>query len=102
MRIERWNPEHDGPLTESAMRQKLEGLGYAVHGYTYTPGMRFEEHTHAVDKIDGVVYGRFRVEMDGEDVVLEPGDMVWVPKGTKHAAEVVGETPVRSLDAVKL
>jgi quercetin dioxygenase-like cupin family protein len=101
MKVERWSPEREGPPSEAAMRRKLEGLGYAVHTYTYPTGMRFDEHTHGVDKIDGVVSGRFRIEMEGESVVLQPGDMVWVPRGARHSAEVVGDEPVRSLDAVK-
>lgn len=83
------------------MRRKLERLGYSVHAYRYPPGTRFDEHSHAVDKIDGVVSGQFRVEMGGRAMVLEAGDLVWVPKGTPHAAEVVGTEPVTSLDAVK-
>lgn len=102
MRLERWSSERDGPLSETAMRRKLERLGYSVSVYTYAEGARFDEHTHTVDKIDAVVSGSFRIEMEGEAVVLEAGDMVWVPKGAKHAAEVVGREPVRSLDAVKL
>lgn len=101
MKLERWSPERDGPFSEAAMTRKLEGLGYSVSAYTYRPGTRFDEPTHAVDKIDGVVSGRFRIEMEGEAVVLEAGDIVWVPRGAPHAAEVVGDTEVRSLDAVR-
>lgn len=101
VRIERWDRERDGKPTESAMRRKLEELGYRTYLYTYLPGTRFETHSHDVDKIDGVVSGRFRIEMEGETVVLEAGDLVWVPRGTPHSAEVVGEKPVLSLDAVR-
>lgn len=101
MRVERWDPERDGPFSEEAFRSKLEGLGYTVHAYQYPPGTSFPAHQHAVDKIDGVVSGRFEIEMEGEGVVLAAGDFVWVPKGVTHRAEVVGNETVRSLDAVR-
>jgi quercetin dioxygenase-like cupin family protein len=89
----------DGQLTESAMRRKLEDLGYRVSRFTYAPGMSFPEHTHAADKIDVVLEGMFRMTVDGTDVLMTPGDAIAVPRGTPHSAEVVGNTPVVSLDA---
>ena len=100
--VERWDKTRDGPLTEEAMRRKLEARGYRVSRYIYPPGTYFPPHTHEVDKIDGVLSGRFRLEMLGESVILEAGDMLAVPRGVVHAAEVVGDEPVVSLDAVRV
>jgi quercetin dioxygenase-like cupin family protein len=101
IRFEPWDRNRDGELSEEAMQRKLESLGYYANTYTYTPGTRFAAHTHAIDKIDGVLSGRFRVQMGGHEVILEAGDLVWVPGGTLHSAEVVGADPVVSLDAVR-
>lgn len=102
MQVERWNPEHDGPLSEVAMRRKLEELGYQVSRYVYPPGTYFGPHTHDLDKIDAVLSGRFRIGMGGEAAILEAGDMVRVPRGAEHSAEVVSSDPVISLDAVRV
>ena len=101
MTIDHWNPTTDGPLTEAALRRKLERRGYRVTRYVYPPGTVFPDHSHAVDKLDAVLSGRFRMGMDGQEVVLEAGDVLAVPKGTVHSAEVVGREPVVSLDAVR-
>jgi quercetin dioxygenase-like cupin family protein len=101
MGVERWDPERDGPLSERALRRKLEARGYDVSRYVYPPGTYFDTHTHAVDKIDAVVSGRFRMTLPQGTVVLEAGDAVEVPRGTPHSAEVVGEEPVVSLDAAR-
>ena len=101
MRLEHWNEETDGPLSESAMRERLAALGYSVTRYAYPPGTFFPMHTHEVDKIDGVLCGRFEMEMEGKAVVLEAGDLLWVPRGTPHSARVLGERSVISLDAVR-
>lgn len=101
MTVRRWDPERDGPPTEAAIRERLEARGYRVSRHVYPPGTRFPEHTHDVDKIDAVVSGRFRMTAEGEEAVLEEGDWMEVPAGTAHTAEVVGEEPVVSLDAVR-
>ena len=83
------------------MREELKRMGYSVTRYTYPVGTRFLPHTHAVDKIDCVLAGRFELEMAGERIVLEAGECVAVPRDTVHAARVVGNEPVVSLDAVR-
>lgn len=101
MQIEHWDPARDGELTEANMRRKLRGRGYQVSKYVYPPGAYFPEHDHGVDKIDGVLSGRFRMGMRGNSVVLEAGDLLAVPKHALHSAEVVGNEPVVSLDAIR-
>lgn len=99
--IEHWDPETDGPFSEKSLRQKLEEKGYQVSRYVYPAGTFFPEHTHSIDKIDAVVSGRFRMTVEGNEVVLEAGDQLAVPKGAVHRAEVVGSEPVVSLDAIR-
>jgi len=99
--IERWNEERDGPLSEAAMRRKLEARGYHVNRYVYPPGTVFPDHTHTVDKIDAVLSGRFRMVLEGSEAVLVAGDCLAVPRGAVHSAAVVGDEPVVSLDAVR-
>jgi quercetin dioxygenase-like cupin family protein len=96
-----WNQDHDGPLTEAALRNKLSAMGYRVSLYHYPPGTYFPPHCHEVDKIDAVLAGRFRMEMNGQAVILEAGDCLVVPRGELHSAEVVGNTSVVSLDAAR-
>lgn len=99
--VERWNEATDGPLSEKGLTLRLERLGYSVTRYVYPPGTRFPEHEHAIDKIDAVISGRFRIIMGRTAVVLEAGDRIAVPRGARHSAEVVGNEPVVSLDATR-
>ena len=100
-RIMRWDPERDGPLTESALRERLEARGYRVSRYVYAPGTVFPDHSHDADKIDAILSGRFRMTIRGEAVVLERGDSLEVPRGVTHSAEAIGDDPVVSLDATR-
>jgi len=101
MKVERWDESRDGPLSEATLTRKLERLGYHVARYRYPPGTVFPTHRHDEDKIDAVLSGCFRITMAEGSVELGPGDAVFVPRGTDHAAEVVGCEAVVSLDAVK-
>ncbi|HUL02855.1 MAG TPA: cupin domain-containing protein [Gemmatimonadales bacterium] len=99
--VERWDERLDGPLSEAALRSKLEARGYRVSRYVYPPGTVFPDHTHGIDKIDAVVSGRFQMTVRGASAVLEAGDCLVVPRGAIHSAEVVGVEPVVSLDATR-
>jgi quercetin dioxygenase-like cupin family protein len=101
MKVERWDAERDGPLSEAALKQKLERRGYRVSRYVYLPGTYFPDHSHEIDKLDAVLSGSFRMKMGDEEVILEAGDCLAVPRDAVHSAEVVGNESVVSLDAIK-
>jgi quercetin dioxygenase-like cupin family protein len=101
LQVQHWDTDADGELSEAALRRKLERRGYRVARYVYPPGTRFPAHSHSVDKIDAVLAGHFRLVMEGRTAVLEAGDAIEVPRGVLHSAEVIGDTPVVSLDAIK-
>lgn len=73
-----------------------------MHTYLYPPATYFPPHKHEDDKMDAVLRGRFRIAMGEESEVLGPGDIVEVPLGIEHEAEVIGDEAVVSFDAVKL
>ena len=101
MKIFRWNPDTDGPLTEIALVNRLEKHGYSCTRYTYPSGTCFPDHDHDVDKIDAVLQGKLRITMNGKSKILTPGTYIEVPRHTIHSAEVIGEEAVVSIDAVK-
>ncbi len=101
MNVMHWDSKGEGPCSEEALRSKMERLGYEVTRYVYPAGVTFPMHSHPVDKIDGVVSGRFRIGVKEGEVLLEAGDMIEIPCGQIHSAEVVGEMPVISLDGIK-
>ena len=101
MKIHHWDETSDGALSEAALTSKLESLGYHCNRYVYPPGTFFPDHDHQVDKIDAVLNGEFKITMGGESVILTKGDYLYVPKRCIHSAEVIGDQPVVSIDAVK-
>ncbi|MFO8115934.1 MAG: cupin domain-containing protein [Halorubrum sp.] len=70
---ERWDPHLAGELNGQAVKlAKAEG--------------EFVWHGHAdADELFLVTEGRLRIEFrDGDDVVLEAGELLVVPRGTEH------------------
>ena len=51
-------------------------------------------HHDDEDELFWVVSGRLRMELRDGDVVLEPGELVVVPKGVEHRPVAEGETHV--------
>jgi hypothetical protein len=88
MKVEHWDAERDGKLSEAALREKLASLGYESARYAYSPGAYLSWHTHSVDKMDAVLSGRLRITMAGAGhcarivhsrPLLKPPTVNWFP-----------------------
>lgn len=90
LKIEKWNKEKDGELTESNMESKLRRQGYTSTRYDFPPGVDFPDHKHGVSKKNTILKGKMKFSMYGQTVILGPGDMIQVPKDTMHNAGVMG------------
>ena len=62
------------------------------------PGAGPPLHVHRnEDEAFYVLQGRVEFEVDGDEVVGEPGATVFLPRGSTHTWRVVGEEPARML-----
>ena len=100
MRIQRWDPRRDGPVTEAALRNKVESIGYQVSRFAWPAGTVVPPQTQDRERVDAVVTGIVRITLDGESAILTAGDIVFVPRGAVRRVEVVGSFPAHCLDAV--
>ncbi|CAL8464281.1 g3816 [Coccomyxa elongata] len=97
--VEKWDSGAYGELSKPAMLRKLQDEGYDTTVYTFGPGTVFGEHSHSMDKKDAILGGKFLFRMGGDEVILEPGDQLEVPKGKTHYAACVGSEAVTFVDA---
>ncbi len=100
MRIDRWDPRRDGPVTEAALRHKVETIGYQVSRHAWPAGTVVPPQTQNFERVDAVVTGIVKVTLDGESAILTAGDIVYVPRGAVRRVEVVGSATAHCLDAV--
>jgi len=101
IRVEHWDPVNEGALTEDKLRSKLVLLGYAAEPRVYPPGQAQPSRRVPADRVEAIVEGKLRVALEGEARVLQPGDFLFIPKGLVTSVEVVGQRPVRSLQAIR-
>ena len=99
--IKKWNHAQDGMLNDSNMSLKLKSMGYTCCKYIFPPGTDFPDHTHNISKMDAITSGKFQMEIYGKTYILEPGDMIEIPKNTVHNAKVVGTENVTFFDSTK-
>jgi quercetin dioxygenase-like cupin family protein len=99
MRIDRWDPR-EGPVTEAALRRKVQSCGYKVCTIAWPAGTVVPPQAQDRERVDAVLDGMVRVTLDGESAILTAGDMVYVPRGAVRRIEVVGSAPAHGLDAV--
>jgi quercetin dioxygenase-like cupin family protein len=100
MRIDRWDPRRDGPVTEAALRLKVESCGYQVSTFAWPAGTVVVAQAQDRERVDAVVAGILKITLDGESAILTAGDMVYVPRGAVRRVEVVGASTAHCLDAV--
>jgi len=99
MRIERWDSRRHGPVTEAALRQKVESCGYQVSTFTWPAGTVVAAETQNCERVDAVVTGILKITLDGESAILTGGDMVYVPRGSVRRVEVIGASTAHCLNA---
>jgi quercetin dioxygenase-like cupin family protein len=100
MRIDRWDPRRDGPVTEAALRQKVSAHGYEVSTFAWPAGTVVPAQTQQKERVDAVVTGILKITLDGESAILTAGDMVYVPRGAIRRVEVVGAHTAHCIDAI--
>jgi quercetin dioxygenase-like cupin family protein len=62
------------------------------------PGMTAPRHSHPGEEIIYVLEGSLEYRLDGKPpVTLKPGDVLFIPAGTIHAAKNVGSGPAAEL-----
>jgi quercetin dioxygenase-like cupin family protein len=94
-------PPTDGIPDATRVSDKMAARGYTVTRYTYPAGADFPPHSHPWDKCSSVLEGRFEVIVGDTSYVLARGDLLFIPAGVVHAARVLGDVAVTSLDGVK-
>jgi diguanylate cyclase (GGDEF)-like protein len=99
IRLERWNEQADGPLTEEALERKLMTWGIAPRQQTHQPAIAILDQSTDQECIHAVLRGQLRITIEGQSMALNPGDCVFIPTGTTYSSEVVGNEPVFAFDS---
>ena len=88
-----------GTTRTDLQRHDLSIAGHEVFQarVDFAPGASFPRHRHPGEEIIYVLNGTLEYEVAGKPAILKAGDVLFVPKGTVHAARNVGSKPAAEL-----
>lgn len=85
LRVVRW--EGDGAPTAEDLRARLKAARCAAAEWSDPPGHAHGAHAHDRDEVIALVRGGITFEIAEVDYPLTPGDILYLPAGTVHAAQ---------------
>ena len=77
-----------------------EGPHFALRRFTMRPGGGMPRHTNTVEHEQYVLRGRARIGIGKQIVEVSADDVVFIPAGTPHWYEALGEEPFEFLCVV--
>ena len=100
-RIERWDVPLDGPLSEAALRRKIEALGFEVSARTHPAAVAAIAPPAPRDALTAVVRGLVKLTVEGEQSLLTAGDLAFVAAGAAWRIETIGPAPALCFEAIR-
>lgn len=75
------------PLNREEVAQSWSQRGYSCDVFIDPPGREWNNFIHSTNELVTVVEGRLRMIIEEEEVIAEPGDEVFIPKGACHSVK---------------
>lgn len=87
----RWEEIKEERLSEKASRKIITGLNMQACLYRLKPGSEAKPHSHGSEQLVFVIKGGLKFRVGDEERVVSEGEVVYIPPGVEHRAEVLGE-----------
>ena len=84
LRVVRW--DGTGAPTAETLRERLGAAHCSALEWSDPPGRVYEPHAHDHDEVIALVRGGITFGIADVDYPLAPGDILYLPAGTVHAA----------------
>lgn len=85
------------PVDRAAVAADWRARGFSCDLFVDPPGRAWNNFVHASNELVAVTEGRLEVEVDGERLIVEPGDEVFIAKGVLHSVKNVADVTTRWL-----
>lgn len=85
------------PLDRDQIAQDWGRRGYSCDEFTDPPGREWNEFVHGMNELVTVMDGKLKLTIGGEEVIAEPGDEVFIPKGIRHSVKNISSSTTRWL-----
>ncbi|MBL8160054.1 cupin [Candidatus Saccharibacteria bacterium] len=78
---------HPEPATEELVKQEIRASGLSAMRWTGEPDKHWLGHWHGLQKTLWCAVGEITFHVNGEDILLTPGDKMILPPETVHSAD---------------
>lgn len=73
------------PVLEAAVAKEWRTHGYSCALWIDPPGQEWLNYRHDCNELVTVVDGQLKILIDGHELIANPGDEVFIPKGAFHS-----------------
>ena len=80
------------PLDRDQVAHDWRRRGYSCDVFTDPPGHEWNDFVHSTNELVTVKDGRLKLTIDGEEIIAEPEDEVFIPKGVLHSVRNVSSS----------
>jgi quercetin dioxygenase-like cupin family protein len=77
-------PLFTGPVTMQSMVDTDLSSRFKIQQVNFEEGVRNKFHTHTIEQVLIVTEGKGIVATEHEEIVVGPGDIIFIPAGEKH------------------
>ncbi|QLH40280.1 MAG: cupin domain-containing protein [Defluviicoccus sp.] len=85
------------PLERVRVAAEWRDRGYSCALFVDPPGRAWDDFVHKSNELVAVAEGRLEVTINGTRMVAEPGDEVFIPRGTLHSVRNIHSDTTRWL-----
>ena len=75
------------PPNREEVAQSWRQRGYSCDVFIDPPGREWTDFVHSTNELVAVVEGKLRMTIEEEEIIAEPGDEVFIPKGACHSVK---------------
>lgn len=75
------------PVDREAVARAWRKRGYSCDIFIDPPGREWNDFVHSTNELVTVVEGKLCLTIDGEELMAEPGDEVFIPRGVCHSVK---------------
>lgn len=80
------------PLDRDQVAHNWKQRGYSCDLFTDPPGREWNDFIHTTNELVTVVAGKLRLTIGGKEIIAEPGDEVFIPRGAIHSVRNVASS----------
>ena len=92
VRLHRWDELSLEKVTEMVSRKMIAGTRQTMAQVYLKRGALVPLHTHDSEQLTYVLQGALRFVVNGEEVVVQEGEVLHIPSGMPHQAEALDDT----------